>query len=112
MRANPEITEDLANKIGAGMVKNIEKRAMGIDAGMSRVFSTSNKDFLKDLLIEEEILSEVDAENLVNLLHFKPEGVPSRAKKRLKFDAMTSRGETVSVKDLMNRDAEQVLILM
>jgi len=111
MRANPELSEDLANKIGKGMVKNIEKRAMGIDAGMSRIFSTSNKDFLKDLLIEEEILSEVEAENLVNLLHFKPEGVPSRAKKRLKFDvnfAMTSRGETVSVKDLMNRDAEQV----
>jgi len=109
--ANPTLTDDLAEAIGKGMSQKIESRHLGMDAGVSRIFSTSNKEFLRDLLVEEDILSEAQADNLVNLLHFKPEGVPSRAKKRLKFDvnySMTSRGRTVSVKDLMNRDAEQV----
>jgi len=109
--ANPELTDELAEAIGKGMNEKIVKRHIGLDAGISRIFSTSNKEFLRDLLVEEEILSEVQADNLVNLLHFKPEGVPSRAKKRLKFDvnfSMTHRGNTISVKDLMNRDAEQV----
>lgn len=109
--ANPELTDELAEAIGKGMSKKIESRHIGMDAGVSRIFSTSNKEFLKDLLVEEEILSETQADALVNLLHFKPEGVPSRAKKRLKFDvnySMTAGDRTISVKDLMNRDAEQV----
>ena len=109
--ANPTLTDDLAKAIGEGMAKKIERRHLGMDAGVSRIFSTSNKEFLRDLLVEEDILSETQADALVNLLHFKPEGIPSRAKKRLKFDvnySMISGDRTVSVKDLMNRDAEQV----
>jgi len=109
--ANPELTEELADAIGRGMRDKIVDRHVGLDAGVSRIFSTSNKEFLRDLLVEEEILSESQADALVNLLHFKPEGVPSRAKKRLKFDLnyeMTFEGKRFAVKDLMNRDAEQV----
>jgi hypothetical protein len=109
--ANPELTEELADAIGRGMRDKIVDRHVGLDAGVSRIFSTSNKEFLRDLLVEEDILSESQADALVNLLHFKPEGVPSRAKKRLKFDLnyeMTFEGKRFAVKDLMNRDAEQV----
>ena len=111
IRANPGLTQELADAIGKGMAKNIDARNIGMDAGMARIFSTSNREFLKDVLIEEDILTELEADNLIKLLDFKPEGVPSRAKNRLKFDvnyAMSTRGDTVSVKDLMNRDAEQV----
>ncbi len=109
--ANPELTEELADAIGRGMRDKIVNRHVGLDAGVSRIFSTSNKEFLRDLLVEEEILSTSQADALVNLLHFKPEGVPSRAKKRLKFDLnyeMNFDGKRIAVKDLMNRDAEQV----
>ena len=84
------------------MAKNIDARNIGMDAGMARIFSTSNREFLKDVLIEEDILTKLEADNLIKLLDFKPEGVPSRAKNRLKFDvnyAMSTRGDTVSVKD-------------
>jgi len=110
-RANMNLTKELADAIGKGMAKNVDARNLGVDAGMARIFSTSNKDVLRDILVEEDILSEIDADKLIKLLDFKPDSVPSRAKSRLKFDvnySMKNRGEVISVKDLMNRDAEQV----
>lgn len=111
LRANPDLTEDIAKKMATGMSKNIEKRGIGIDTGLSRMFSTSNKETLKEILLEEDIVSEAEADSIINLLKFDREGVIGRAKKRLKFDVNYSevfKGKEISVKDLMNRDAESV----
>ena len=42
LRANPDMSRELAEKIGKNMAENIVKRDMGMDSGLSRLFSTSN----------------------------------------------------------------------
>jgi len=109
--ANPRISDDIAQAVAKGMYNNIRKRYAGMNTGLARIFSTSNKEALRDLLLEEDLLTEADADRLINQLDFDREGVSARAKKRLKFDlsALERKGEkTLHIKDLMNRDAEAV----
>ena len=111
LRANPDMGADLAKKIGENMTLNIERRSLGNDSGISRLFSTSNREVLKEILEEEELLSNADIESLLNRIHTKPEKGMPRSRKRLNFDVETSiteRGKTISIKDLMNRDTEEV----
>lgn len=111
LRANPDMSRELAEKIGKNMAKNIVKRDMGMDSGLSRLFSTSNREVLKEILEEEELLSGADIESLLNQIHTKPETGLPRTRRRLNFDVETSiteRGDTLSIKDLMNRDTEEV----
>ena len=111
LRANPDMSRELAEKIGKNMAENIVKRDMGMDSGLSRLFSTSNREVLKEILEEEELLSGADIESLLNQIHTKPETGLPRTRRRLNFDVETSiteRGDTLSIKDLMNRDTEEV----
>ena len=111
LRANPDMSRELAEKIGKNMAKNIVKRDMGMDSGLSRLFSTSNREVLKEILEEEELLRGADIESLLNQIHTKPETGLPRTRRRLNFDVETSiteRGDTLSIKDLMNRDTEEV----
>lgn len=109
--ANPRISDDIAQAVANGMYKNISKRYAGMNTGLARIFSTSNKEALRDLLLEEELLTEADADRLISQLDFDREGISARAKKRLRFDlsALERKGDkTLHIKDLMNRDAEAV----
>ncbi len=111
LRANPDMGRPIAEKIGKNMARNIVKRDMGMDSGLARLFSTSNREVLKEVLEEEELLSGADIESLLNQIHAKPEKGLPRTRKRLNFDietSITERGDTLSIKDLMNRDTEEV----
>lgn len=110
--ANPVMEDELAEAIADGMYKKIVKREIGIDSGLARIFSTSNKDTLRDLLLEEELLSTDKVDRLIEQLDFDREGVIGRAKKRLNFDmsaTIQKEGRVLRIKDLMERDTETVM---
>lgn len=113
LNANPDMTDDIAQTIANGMAKKIVKREVGIDSGMARIFSTSNKEALRDILVEEfDELSPDDVNRVISQLDFDREGLPARAKKRLNFDmsaAIEKNGKTLHIKDLMERDTEAVV---
>ena len=112
MRGQPDITEDLAKKIAENMNKKLRKAEAGMDSGLARVFTTDDRDVLTDILVEEGILSPEDAARLANIFKVSPEGVSARAKRRIELDTETettlSDGSIIRIKDLMNRNAEDV----
>jgi len=110
--ANPRMSEDIAEAIANGMTKKIMKREVGIDSGLARMFSTSNKEALRDILLEEEVLSEDMVDRVIGQLDFDREGLGPRARRRLEFDMSASverNGKTLHIKDLMERDTEAVV---
>ncbi len=112
LTANRTLEEDMAEAIANGMVKKIIKREIGMDAGLARMFSTSNKEALRDILLEEEIVTEAQADRIIDQLDFDREGVSPRARRRLEFDLSASveqNGKTLHIKDLMERDTEAVV---
>jgi len=113
LNANPEMTDDIAQSIANGMAKKIVKREVGIDSGLARIFSTSNKEALRDILAEElDTLSVDEIDRIVGQLDFEREGLPARARRRLNFDLSASlekNGRILHIKDLMERDTEAVV---
>jgi hypothetical protein len=112
LNGDTELDDELAQNIAEGMVRKIKKSEFGKDSGLARIFTTDEKDILKDILVEEEILTEDQAQRLINLFGRKPLGEPARAKRRLKIDVDAELtlpdGNILRVKDLMDRDAERV----
>jgi L-rhamnose mutarotase len=112
LSANRGMDDDIAEAIARGMYGKIVKNEIGMDAGLARIFSTSNKEALRDILLEEELLDEARVDRLLSQLDMDREGVPARAKRRLKFDMSASdefNGKTLHIKDLMERDTEAVV---
>ena len=112
LSANRGMDDDIAEAIAKGMYGKIVKNEIGMDAGLARIFSTSNKEALRDILLEEELLDEARVDRLLSQLDMDREGVPARAKRRLKFDMSASdefNGRTLHIKDLMERDTEAVV---
>ena len=112
LSANRTMDDDLAEAIAKGMFNKIVKNEVGMDAGLARIFSTSNKEALRDILLEEELLDEVRVDRLLSQLDMDREGVPARAKRRLKFDmssTIEANGRTLHIKELMERDTEAVV---
>ena len=112
VNANPRMSEEAAEAIANGMTKKIMKREVGIDSGLARMFSTSNKEALRDILLEEDVLSEDAVDRIIGQLGFDREGLGPRAKRRLNFDMSASverNGRTLHIKDLMERDTEAVV---
>ena len=113
VRGTEGLDEDLAGEIAARMVKKLRNAQAGLDSGLARVFTADQKDTLRDILIEEDILDADAADRLVSLFDRPRTGLPSRAKQRLdKVDINAEipleNGNMLRVKDLMDRDAEQV----
>ncbi len=112
LRGTPDMDEALADKFAGNMITKLGKAHAGMESGLSRVFTTTDKDTLRDILVEEEILSLKDANSLIALFDKPREGLPSRAKRRMKIDINSEislqDGSILRVKDLMSRDAEQV----
>lgn len=112
LSANRTMDDDLAEAIAKGMFNKIIKNEVGMDAGLARIFSTSNKEALRDILLEEELLDEVRVDRLLSQLDMDKEGVPARAKRRLKFDmssTVEANGKILHIKELMERDTEAVV---
>ena len=108
----PELDEEIASKMAKRMNTKIRRSAAGMDSGLARVFSTDQKDVLRDILVDEDILDAADADRLIALFDKPKVGLPARAKQRLKIDVNAEKnlenGIVIRVKDLMDRDAEQV----
>jgi len=114
MQANPDMDEEFATKFAEGLNKNFRKRAVGMEAGLARAFTTDSKDVLKDILVEEGLLEPEGADQLIKLLSTSPDGTPTQAMRRLRMDmnAMENLpdGSVLRVKDLVDRDAEQLFM--
>lgn len=112
VRGTEGLEDELAGELAARMVKKLRNANAGMDSGLARVFTADQKDTLRDILIEEDILDADAADRLVALFDRPRTGLPSRAKQRLKIDINAEKtldnGNVLRVKDLMDRDAEQV----
>ncbi|BCV05996.1 MAG: hypothetical protein CM15mV123_080 [uncultured marine virus] len=53
------MSSDIAEAIGQGMYRNITKRSMGMDAGLSRMFSTNQREVVKTMLEEGFFKSKI-----------------------------------------------------
>ena len=117
MKGTEDLQEEAAQKIAERMVFKLNKSAAGMDAGAARLFNATDRDVMRQILIDEEFMSAEEADNLMNLFSQKPDGTPARAKRRLRFDmnhaetVVRKKGgqqEVLRIKDLQDRDAEQV----
>jgi len=125
-----DLTEEAAAQIARAMNIKIKSDLAGIDSGFSRLFTSDSRETLKQIMKEERFGKEVDGrfkefsdeeiDSLLGLFEQKQTGVPSRAKYRLRFDMETNLRavnketgilEEFSIKDLQERDAEQVFTL-
>ncbi len=116
MKGTEDLQEDAAKQIAKGMYIKLSRSAAGMDAGAARLFNATDRDVMRQILIDEEYMSAEDADKLMGLFSQKPDGTPARAKRRLRFDmnhaetAVNRKGvqEVLRIKDLQDRDAEQV----
>ncbi len=130
LNGTTDLTEEAAAQIAKSMNIKIKSDLAGIDSGFSRLFTADSRDTLKQIMKEERFgkeeggefraFTDEELDSLLGLFEQKQTGVPSRAKYRLKFD-METRYQAVnretgvleefSIKDLQERDAEQVFTL-
>ena len=112
-----EMNEDAANMIAKHMLLKIRKSEAGMDSGAARLFTTDQRETMQQILVEEEFMTPEEADRLMALFEKKPDGSPARLKRRLRFDMdearpafnkLTGREEIFRLKDLQERDAEQV----
>ena len=112
-----DLNEEAARLIVDSMIGKITRSGAGMDSGALRIFTSDQKDVIKDILIEEGFMTKDQADNLMKLFDLKPDGTPARAKRRLRFnmneevsavDKATGELRTVRLKDFQERDAEQV----
>ena len=125
-----DLTEDAAAQIAKAMNIKIKNDLAGLDSGFSRLFTADSRDTLKQIMKEERFgkedggvfrpFSDDELDRLLGLFEQSQTGVPSRAKYRLRFDMetqfegtnkLTGTREIFSIKDLQERDAEQVFTL-
>ena len=127
LAANRGMSDKIAEKISHGMARKVMQREVGIDADIAKIFSTSNKDILREILLDEiedfrrvgpgegvytEVITEEDVDRIIESLDFDREGLPPRAKPRLKVDVSTTiqkNGQTIGIENLMERDIEKVI---
>ena len=127
LAANRGMSDEIAEKISHGMARKVMQREIGIDADIAKIFSTSNKDMLREILLDEiedfktvssseqvytKTITEEDVDRIIDSLDFDREGLPPRAKPRLKVDVSTTiqkNGQTIGIENLMERDIEKVI---
>lgn len=112
-----DMDEEAAGMIVKGMVGKLNRDGAGMDSGAARLFTTEDRDVMKQILIEEDFMTEDEATRLMSLFEQRPDGTPARAKRRLNFNMQeelpvfnreTRQQEVLRIKDLQERDAEQV----
>ena len=112
-----DMNEEVAKQLAGAMVGKISRSGAGMDSGAARLFTSNQKDVIQDILVEEEFMTREEAERLMALFDVKPDGTPARAKRRMRFNMneevtafnkQTRQEEVFRLKDLQERDAEQV----
>lgn len=124
IRGTDDLTEDAAEAIAKVMYTKIRSDTAGLDTGFSRLFTADSRETLKSIMLEEKFgkttngkfkeFTEEEIDSLLDLFKQKERGLPSAAKGRLRFDMETTipwGGKTLSLKQLQDRDAEQVFTL-
>lgn len=126
INGSTDLSDDAADQIARVMLDKIRSDVAGVDSGFSRLFTADSRETLKQIMLEEkfgkinkqtgryEEFSEADVDNLLGLFEQTERGVPARAKARLRFDMETEiefGGQTLSLKELQDRDAEQVFTM-
>jgi len=117
MNGTEDMNEEAAQMIVKGMVGKLNRDGAGMDSGAARLFTTEDRDVMKQILVEEGFMTEDEATRLMSLFEQRPDGTPQRARRRLGFNMQeelsvfnseTRQQETLRLKDLQERDAEQV----
>ena len=116
MSGTEDLQEEAAERIANAMFNKLNRSAAGMDTGASRLFNATDRDVMRQILIDEEFMNAEEADSLMALFSQRPDGTPARAKRRLRFNmneemvATNRQGqqEVFRVKDLQERDAEQV----
>lgn len=124
LRGTEDLTDEAAERIATVMYTKVRSDVAGLDAGFSRLFTADSRETLKDIMIEEKFgksvggqfkeFTEEEIDSLLDLFKQKERGLPSAAKGRLRFDMEATipwGGKTLSLKQLQDRDAEQVFTL-
>lgn len=124
VQGSTDLSEDAAEQIAKVMYTKIRSDVAGIDSGFSRLFTADSRETLKQIMLEEKFgkqvggqfkeFNESEVDSLLDLFKQKERGLPSAAKTRLRFDMDAKVGwgtETLSLKSLQERDAEQVFTM-
>ena len=113
-RANRDIDDELALVFAKAFVKRFREERVGIDQGLFRIFATDSEEVLRDILIEERLLSPENAQKLVDILSEVPAGMPAMAMRRFKMDMdtphTTQNGNTIRLSEFTDNDAEQLFL--
>ena len=112
-----DMNEEAAQMIAKGMAGKLNRDGAGMDSGAARLFTADDRDVMKQILVEEGFMTDEEATRLLSLFEQRPDGTPARAKRRLGFNmeeeltvfnSQTRQQEVLRLKDLQERDAEQV----
>ena len=112
-----DLDEEAAQMIAKSMAGKLNRDGAGMDSGAARLFTADDRDVMKQILVEEGFMTEDEATRLLSLFEQRPDGTPARAKRRLGFNmeeeltvfnSQTRQQEVLRLKDLQERDAEQV----
>ena len=113
LRASTDMSDELAAKIAAGLNDRLRDVHLGREAGLGRVFGQDSVDDLMEVLLDEGLITKVDADRVIANLEVKPRkdaGNDPRGKFRVRldpnFELETPKG-VLRIKDMMHRDAEQ-----
>tara|TARA_S200002703_G_scaffold27105_2_gene23229 strand:+ start:34 stop:3264 length:3231 start_codon:yes stop_codon:yes gene_type:complete len=112
-----DMNEEAAQMVAKSMAGKLNRDGAGMDSGATRLFTTDDRDVMKQILVEEGFMTDDEATRLLSLFEQRPDGTPARAKRRLGFNmeeeltvfnSQTRQQEVLRLKDLQERDAEQV----
>lgn len=112
-----DLNEEAAQMIARSMAGKLNRDGAGMDSGAARLFTAVDRDVMKQILVEEGFMTDDEATRLLSLFSQRPDGTPARAKRRLGFNMeeelsvinkQTGQQEVLRLKDLQERDAEQV----
>ena len=117
VNATDELNEDAASMIAKSMLLKIRNTEAGLDSGAARLFTTDQTESMRSILVEEDFMTSEEADRFLSLFEKKPDNTPARLKRRLRFNMnetipafnkITKTNEVLRLKDLQERDAEQV----
>ncbi|WEK04136.1 MAG: hypothetical protein P0Y65_18435 [Candidatus Devosia phytovorans] len=121
MRANPELTEALAEQLGTKYVRGLDKLSAGSSAPGTRPISADNAEEIKRFLREESGMSDAEIDTIFDVANPTKarNGASPRGKKRALFDmdhkmemrAQTGEVADVSIRDLFNRNVTELGLL-
>jgi len=115
-KVQPEISDEIAAKISKWHLKKIRKHDANIDLATMRGLSGEDQNALKQLLVEDKVLTEVEVDDYLKLLNKPEQGGHSRSKQRLHMDELFTANlinkdgmqESVSLDSMLNNNIDDL----